>query len=146
MCRNKDKRFMSEKTPSTVSRSELSVSLSWPHMPRLILALSQTPVCQVNTVPSVITSERDTKEDLNVSQSISRDPRSVVLHLIPKPCLRKHTYLPTLCWPKEKRILQCFRCIYPDVTKHKDFQTEEAVRAVLPYKGRPTKDAHLFAD
>lgn len=121
VCRNKDKRFMSEKTQSTMNRMLTeSVSLSWPHMPRLILALSQTPVCQVNTVPSVITSERDTKEDLNVSQSISRDPLSVVLHdLIPKPCLRKHTYLPILCWPKEKRILQCFKCIYPDVTKHK---------------------------
>lgn len=108
-------------------------------MPRLILALSQTPVCQVNTVPSVITSERDIKEDLNVSQSISRDPLSVVLHdLIPKSCLRKHTYLPILCWPKEKHILLCFKCIYPDVTKHKDFQTEEAVCAVLPYKESPS--------
>lgn len=133
---------MSEKTPSTVSRSELSVSLSWPHMPRLILALSQTPVCQVNTVPSVITSERDTKEDLNVSQSISRDPRSVVLHdLIPKPCLRNIHIYPLCAGPKKSAfnsVSDVFILMLPNT------KTFKLKKPSVPFF--PTKDAHLFAD
>lgn len=93
---------------------------SGPNTPTLILALQQSQSCQVSTVPSVSTSEKDTKENPNWSQSISREPLSVILQgLTPKPWLRKHIHIYPFCVSPKKAHATVFQILLPWVTEHK---------------------------